>query len=117
MTDLMHSSSTMLAFGMPGGTEWIVLLVIGLLIFGRRLPEVGKSLGRSIVEFKKGVKGIESDVEEASSAPAPKLDTPAASPRIPDSAPDTAPDAEAASPGEGDNPYRQGESTEPTGNG
>ncbi len=47
---------------MPGGTEWIVILVVGLLIFGRRLPEVGKSLGRSIVEFKKGVKGIESEV-------------------------------------------------------
>jgi sec-independent protein translocase protein TatA len=59
-----------LAFGMPGGTEWIILLVLGLLIFGRRLPEVGKSLGRGIVEFKRGIKGIEDDVEEESSRPA-----------------------------------------------
>ena len=43
-----------LAFGMPGPFEWTIILGIGLLIFGRRLPEVGKSLGKSIFEFKKG---------------------------------------------------------------
>jgi len=53
---------------MPGNTEWIILLVIGLLIFGRRLPEVGRSLGKSIVEFKKGIKGIEDEIDDASSA-------------------------------------------------
>ncbi|MDY7107078.1 MAG: twin-arginine translocase TatA/TatE family subunit, partial [Planctomycetota bacterium] len=58
---------TTLAFGMPGGTEWIILLVLGLLIFGRRLPEVGRSLGRGIVEFKKGIKGVEDEIDEASS--------------------------------------------------
>ncbi len=57
-----------LAFGLPGSTEWIVLLVLGLLIFGRRLPEVGRSLGRGIVEFKKGIKGIEDEIEDASSS-------------------------------------------------
>ncbi len=50
-----------LAFFLPGGPEWIVLLVLGLLIFGRRLPEVGRSLGRGIVEFKRGIKGIEDE--------------------------------------------------------
>ncbi len=50
-----------------GTTELIVLLVIGLLLFGRRLPEVGRSLGKGIVEFKKGLKGIEDEVETASS--------------------------------------------------
>lgn len=56
-----------LAFGMPGGAEWIILLVLGLLIFGRRLPEVGRSLGRGIVEFKRGIRGIEDDIDDASS--------------------------------------------------
>ncbi len=51
-------------FGMPGGIEWIVILIVALLIFGKRLPEVMKSMGRGIVEFKKGVKGVEDDVEE-----------------------------------------------------
>jgi sec-independent protein translocase protein TatA len=59
----------LLAFGMPGGPEWIILLVLGLLIFGRRLPEVGRSLGRGIVEFKKGIRGLEDEIEDASSTP------------------------------------------------
>jgi sec-independent protein translocase protein TatA len=70
MIPTIDASILTLAFGMPGGTEWIILLVLGLLIFGRRLPEVGKSLGRGIVEFKRGIKGIEDDVEEESSRPA-----------------------------------------------
>src|SRR4051812_45328256 len=58
-----------LAFGMPGFGEWIVIAAIGLLLFGKRLPEVGRSLGKGIVEFKKGLKGIEDDVEAASDEP------------------------------------------------
>jgi sec-independent protein translocase protein TatA len=59
--------SAALAFGLPGGSEWIILLVLGLLIFGRRLPEVGRSLGKGIVEFKRGIKGIEDEIEDESS--------------------------------------------------
>ncbi|MGD9689284.1 MAG: twin-arginine translocase TatA/TatE family subunit [Phycisphaerales bacterium] len=49
-----------------GMTEWIIILVIMLLLFGRRLPEVGKSLGKGIVEFKKGLKGVEEEIEQQS---------------------------------------------------
>lgn len=42
-----------------GPMEWIVLLVIALLLFGKRLPEVGRSLGKGIIEFKKGLRGLE----------------------------------------------------------
>ena len=58
--------SPLLAFGMPSGWEWIALLALGLLVFGRRLPEVGRSVGKSIVEFKKGIKGIEDDIDQES---------------------------------------------------
>lgn len=61
-------------FSMPGGWEWLIILIVALLIFGKRLPEVMKSLGRGIVEFKKGVKGIEQDVEDASTKPAQKVE-------------------------------------------
>ena len=67
MTVAAHS--VYLGFGFPGGSEWVILLVLGLLIFGRRLPEVGRSLGKGIVEFKRGIKGIEDDVEAESSRP------------------------------------------------
>lgn len=60
-----------LAFGLPGHMEWIVLLVLGLLIFGKRLPEVGRSIGRSIVEFKKGIRGIEDEIETESASGLP----------------------------------------------
>jgi len=57
----------MFAIGMPGTTEWIVILIIALLIFGSRLPSVMRSLGRSVNEFKKGVKDVTdeaADVQE-----------------------------------------------------
>lgn len=61
-------------FGMPGGWEWLVILIVALLIFGKRLPDVMRSLGKGIVEFKKGVKGIEEDVEKSSEESKKKLE-------------------------------------------
>jgi sec-independent protein translocase protein TatA len=49
-----------------GHQELLIILVIALILFGRRLPEVGRSLGKGIVEFKKGIKGIEDDIEDES---------------------------------------------------
>lgn len=74
--------------------EILVLLVLGVLLFGRRLPEVGRYLGKGIVEFKKGMKGLEDEVETGgsssasrSSEPAPALDQARAPQRVPTSVP------------------------------
>ena len=49
----------------PGIVEIVVIGLVALLIFGQRLPQVMRSLGKSIVEFKKGVQGIEDGVGSA----------------------------------------------------
>ena len=57
------------AFGFaPGPMEMMIILVIAVLLFGKRLPEVGRSLGKGIVEFKKGIRGIENELDSASSS-------------------------------------------------
>ena len=58
------------------GPDLIILLIIGLLIFGKRLPEVGRGLGRSIVEFRKGMKGVQDEVEDAVNKPDPPAQIP-----------------------------------------
>lgn len=52
-------------FGMPGPLEMAIIALIILLLFGNRLPSVMRSLGKGITEFKKGVQGIEEEVDKA----------------------------------------------------
>ena len=61
----MIEVSTMLAFFNLGAPELIAIGVAAVLLFGRRLPEVGRSLGRGIVELKKGLRGVADEVSSA----------------------------------------------------
>lgn len=49
-----------------GPGEMIVLGIIALLLFGKRLPEVARSLGKGVIEFKKGLRGIEDELDTSS---------------------------------------------------
>jgi sec-independent protein translocase protein TatA len=59
-----------------GSWDMVIILVIALLLFGKRLPEVGRSLGKGITEFKKGLKGIEEDLDDRQSYPPPRQELP-----------------------------------------
>ncbi|MGA9922463.1 MAG: twin-arginine translocase TatA/TatE family subunit [Isosphaeraceae bacterium] len=47
-----------------GTTELLIVAFVSLLVFGNRLPSVMRSLGKSVTEFKKGVSGIEDDIDQ-----------------------------------------------------
>ena len=62
---MVYDSLTLAFFSGIGPTEIILVAVVGVLVFGNRLPEVGKSLGKGIIEFKKGLRGVQKDIDEA----------------------------------------------------
>lgn len=62
--------------GSMGPMEFAIVGGVMLLLFGNRLPSVMRSLGKSVTEFKKGVAGIEDDIDQAVTADTTKRPTP-----------------------------------------
>ena len=57
--------TTIAILGMPGGSEVILILFIILLLFGaKKLPELSRSLGKSLGEFKKGKEDLEKEIRD-----------------------------------------------------
>jgi sec-independent protein translocase protein TatA len=53
-----------LAFWTPGPMELVLILAVLVLVFGRRLPDIARSMGRSLTEFKKGINEAKEDKDE-----------------------------------------------------
>lgn len=82
----MYPSILAILAWFPGTAELIVIGVLGLLIFGRRLPDVARSVGKSIVEFKRGMRDVKDDIDLASrieSKPSGSLESPSPKPPTP----------------------------------
>jgi sec-independent protein translocase protein TatA len=45
--------------------HWLIIAMIVLLLFGNRLPQVMRSLGQGVVEFKKGLAGIDDEIKNS----------------------------------------------------
>lgn len=60
----MLRDETILALGMPGGPELLIILAVVLLFFGRKIPGVARSLGSGITEFKKGLREGEESTKQ-----------------------------------------------------
>ena len=52
-----------LALIFPSGQEWIIILIVGIVLFGRRLPEVGKQVGRTIVQLRQGMQKLRDEID------------------------------------------------------
>lgn len=55
-----------------GPVQLLVILIVALLLFGKRLPEVARSMGRSIQEFKKGLNEAQREIEDGLSDNPPR---------------------------------------------
>lgn len=56
---------TILLLGLPGGPEWILILLAILLLFGgRKIPELMRGIGKGIREFNDAKKTVKSEIEE-----------------------------------------------------
>jgi len=58
-----NQSNLMLAWSI-GWVEILIIFMVALIVFGKRLPQVARDLGKSLNQFKKGLKETKDEVEK-----------------------------------------------------
>lgn len=62
---LLNILNNIFLFSMPGGSEWILIILVVLLMFGgRKIPELMRGLGRGIREFNDAKSNVKTEIEE-----------------------------------------------------
>lgn len=68
-----------LLFSMPGGSEWILIIIVVLLMFGgKKIPELMRGIGKGMKDFKDAKDNVKSEIEEGMKVKDAKETTPAA---------------------------------------
>jgi len=67
---LQTVNNTLLMISMPGGTEWILIILAVLILFGgRKIPEFMRGLGRGIREFNDAKTNVRKEIEDGMNEP------------------------------------------------
>ena len=62
---VVSNLASVFLFSMPGGSEWIFIVLVVLIFFGgRKIPELMKGIGRGMREFKDAKENVKSEIEE-----------------------------------------------------
>jgi sec-independent protein translocase protein TatA len=57
--------NSIILFSMPGGSEWILIILVVLLMFGgKKIPELMRGVGRGIREFNDAKSNVKNEIEE-----------------------------------------------------
>ena len=65
ITMVVSNLASVFLFSMPGGSEWIFIVLVVLIFFGgRKIPELMKGIGRGMREFKDAKENVKSEIEE-----------------------------------------------------
>jgi len=74
------NSSNILMISMPGGTEWLLIVLAVLILFGgRKIPEFMRGIGRGIREFNDAKSNVKKEIEEGMSEKEKQTTTPSSS--------------------------------------
>jgi len=67
----MLTNTATLLLSMPGGSEWILIVLVVLLMFGgKKIPDLMKGIGKGIREFKDAKDSVTSEIEKGMQTPA-----------------------------------------------